>query len=324
LAETSSIITGASYVIGPPGAAQQAVAIGTTGILGFPQEGTEYAIMSSGAALDWPGPNVHTGYSTAYGQVHPTFTDIFDVTTLRVDLLVPDEHNCLALDFVFLSEEYPEYIGKMVNDSFIAELDVNDWVTTAAAVNAPHNFAFDNLGNPISIDAAGPASMNAANAGTTMFDGATPLLTAYTVVTPGVHSIYLTIFDRGDAIFDSTVFLDALRSGHVDDVQAECVPGAKPWEGWPPTPTPTPTPTQFIEPTPTPTPTPTPSPSPTPTPTPTPSPTPSPSPPPSGTLALTGPDSGFTGTLPALGAFGVGLALVLTAVAYRRRQAIDA
>ncbi|UUZ61291.1 PxKF domain-containing protein [Nocardioides sp. B-3] len=70
-------------------------------------------------------------------------------------------------------------------------------------------------------------SFDAANAAGTTYDGATPLLTAATPVTPGAHTLYLSIFDRGDAIPDSAVMVDNLRFGKVADPATGCVPGAR-------------------------------------------------------------------------------------------------
>ncbi len=88
------------------------------------------------------------------------------------------------------------------------ELDDNELSGDGDAVNAPGNFAFDGGGNLISVNTA---DFSAAEAAGTTYDGATPLLRAATPITPGPHSIYLSIFDQGDSGYDSTVFLDALR-----------------------------------------------------------------------------------------------------------------
>ena len=60
----------------------------------------------------------------------------------------------------------------------------------------------------------------------TTYDGATPALTAATPISPGMHSIYLSIFDQGDGVYDSAVFLDNLRFGRVAEVDRDCRPGA--------------------------------------------------------------------------------------------------
>ena len=55
--------------------------------------------------------------------------------------------------------------------------------------------------------------MTVGEAAGTTYDGATPILTAQTPVTPGDHSVYFSIFDAGDRIYDSAVFLDGLSLG---------------------------------------------------------------------------------------------------------------
>ena len=132
-----------------------------------------------------------------------------DLVTLRLDLSVPANLNCLSLDFRFLSEEFPEFVGQSVNDAFVAELDASDFtIGPTSEVIAPRNFAFDEDGNVISINTAG---FSAANSAGTTYDGATSLLRASTPVTPGAHSVYLSVFDQGDSTFDSAALLDRVQ-----------------------------------------------------------------------------------------------------------------
>jgi uncharacterized repeat protein (TIGR01451 family) len=140
------------------------------------------------------------------------------------DLDVPGDANCLSIGFRFLSEEYPEFVGTPFNDAFIAELDTSTWTTSGTVISAPDNFAFDPAHNVISVNAVGPTNMTQANAAGTTYDGATPLLTASTPVTPGPHSLFLSIFDQGDDIFDSAVFLDNLVIARIPP--EGCVRGA--------------------------------------------------------------------------------------------------
>ena len=58
------------------------------------------------------------------------------------------------------------------------------------------------------------ASMSADEAVGTTYDGATPLALGLDADRrPGAHSLYLSIFDQGDHILDSAVFVDALVLG---------------------------------------------------------------------------------------------------------------
>lgn len=233
LSADPSTVVGASYVAVPPNNAPNAVS--TSPISGFPTVGSHYTILTSGsAALAGNPPGTSPGgFDDGGGNVRGNSD--YDVTILKVDVNVPAGDNCLlGFDFKFLSEEYPTYVGTQYNDAFIAELDHSTWTTSGSQISAPNNFAFDPKGNPITINASGPASMSAANAVGTPYGGATPILTASTPITPGPHSIYFSIFDQGDHVLDSAVFIDNLSFGSVADPATQCVPGAKQAGSWTP------------------------------------------------------------------------------------------
>ncbi|MEJ7583172.1 MAG: choice-of-anchor L domain-containing protein [Acidimicrobiales bacterium] len=135
----------------------------------------------------------------------------------------------MTLDLRFLSEEFPEFVGQSVNDAFIAEVDNSTWTTSGSTITAPDNFAFDPTGEVISINSSGATSMSADEAAGTTYDGATPLLSASTAVTAGAHHLYLSIFDQGDTIYDSAVFVDGLGLGFVPNPATQCKPGATPF-----------------------------------------------------------------------------------------------
>ncbi|QIK74596.1 choice-of-anchor L domain-containing protein [Nocardioides piscis] len=151
----------------------------------------------------------------------------FDVSVLKVDLDVPASANCLSFDFQFYTEEYADFVGGAFNDAFIAELDSSTWDTSGSAITAPDNFAFAPGGAVVSVNAVGLGGFSRANATGTTYDGATPLLSAAKQLTPGAHSLYLSIFDQGDQILDSAAFIDNLRVGFVPDPATQCVPGAQ-------------------------------------------------------------------------------------------------
>ncbi|MDQ4145287.1 MAG: SGNH/GDSL hydrolase family protein [Actinomycetota bacterium] len=224
---TPTLVAGASYVAVPPSGMPNAVS--STPLAGFPNHGGTYSILTTGDAnlAATPNDSTNTGADDGGGNVRGD-TD-FDVTILKIDLKVPAGANCLiGLRFRFLSDEYPEYVGSMFNDAFIAELDSSTWTTSGSQISAPGNFAFDPKGNPITINAAGVTSMTAQEAVGTTYDGATPLLTAATPISPGSHSLYLSIFDQGDHVYDAAVFLDSLEVGKVANVNTDCKPGATP------------------------------------------------------------------------------------------------
>jgi hypothetical protein len=237
IASDPSVVAGASFVTQPPSGNPDAVS--TTPLAGFPTDGASYAILTNGDATaaanpntnspDSPGPDDDQTSPDGGGNVRGDSD--YDVTILKVDLNVPADSNCLSIDFRFLSEEYPEYVGQAFNDAFIAELDSSTWTTSGSTITAPNNFAFAPGNVPISVNATGPTSVSPANAAGTTYDAATALLNASTPITPGPHSLYLSIFDAGDDILDSAVFVDNLVLGQT--AGTSCKKGAQVATGQP-------------------------------------------------------------------------------------------
>jgi uncharacterized repeat protein (TIGR01451 family) len=223
IATDAGSLTGASYVAAPCGNATPND-VSTTALTGFPTASSSYSILTTGdaALADDPNSSPNSGANLNGPNVRGN-TD-FDVTVLKIDLDVPADRNCLTFDFRFLSDEFPEFVGSSFNDAFIAELDDSTWSTSGSAITAPNNFAFDPNGQVISINSSGSTSMTPGEAIGTTYDGATPLLSASTPITAGAHSLYLSIFDQGDRILDSAVFLDNLVLGTT--AAGGCQPGA--------------------------------------------------------------------------------------------------
>lgn len=212
----------ASYFVeGPPD--PSAVSVFTRAVGGLPTTGKDYLAMSTGRAGYFFDASQDNG---GFGVTSKRGAGIHDVTTIRMDLEVPSDVNCLiGFDFRFYSDEYPNFVGSQYNDAFIVELDKSTWTVDGSEISAPRNFAFDELGNPITINAAGPWTINAANAEGTSFSGATSLLRATTPVTPGKHSLYFSIFDMGDSVYDSAVLIDGIKFGRVDNPSQQCQTG---------------------------------------------------------------------------------------------------
>jgi PKD repeat protein len=216
-------VTGASFVTVPAGTPH---AVSTTPLAGSPTNGPSFAILTTGDANLADTPNTSTGSGVDLGGGNVRGDTDFDVSILKVDLNVQPTANCLSFDFKFLSEEYPEYVGTQYNDAFIAEMDTSNWTTSGSTITAPNNFAFDAANHVVSVNAVGLGGFSAANAAGTTYDGATQQLSAAKQVTPGAHSLYLSIFDQGDHILDSAAFVDNLRVGWVPDPATQCKPGA--------------------------------------------------------------------------------------------------
>ncbi len=199
----------------PVGEDTNPAATADSALAGFPKSGGSYAILSSGNTEFADDPNESGGTSQSNGDGAGTETHgdgVHDMVQLKINLNVPASANCLSVDFRFLSEEYPEFVGSAFNDGFVAELDTSDFQATDTGITAPHNFAFDSTNHVISVNTTGFSDTEAAG---TTYDGATPPLRARTPITPGAHAVYLSVFDQSDAALDSAAFIDGLRLSTV-------------------------------------------------------------------------------------------------------------
>lgn len=200
-----SVTTPASWVETAPGP------IHGPALAGFPTNGTSYAILTTGnpQLADDANSSGSSGANVQGPNVRGN-SDL-DVTILRLSVNVHAGQNCLAFDYRFMSEEFPEFVGSSVNDAFIAERDTSNWTTNSSVITRPNDFA-SGPAVPISVNGVGPTAVTAAQAAGTTYDASTNLLTGRTPVTPGNHTVFLSIFDQGDHIYDSAIFVDNLRT----------------------------------------------------------------------------------------------------------------
>jgi hypothetical protein len=182
--------------------------------------GGTVALLTTGNWHHAGGPNDLEDSGTGHDASH---RNAYDVSVKRLELSVPEGHDCMSFDAVFASEEFPEFVGKTYNDAFIAELDESTWSLDpeTSEISAPANFAVDPAGRSLSVNSVFFSNVIEQNG--TEYDGATPVLRVRTPITSGNHTLYLSIFDAGDDIFDSAVFLDHL---HTAASGAACEAGA--------------------------------------------------------------------------------------------------
>jgi pimeloyl-ACP methyl ester carboxylesterase len=197
----------AQYITTPP-------AYGTNAQIdnlgGFGSDGSS-ALLTTGNAA-WAGePNLFQSSSRDSGGGIVRGDNTYDVTILKITFSVPAGVNCLSLNFRFYSEEVPEFTTRGYNDAFVAELDRNTWDTTGTTVTAPDNFARDSNGKLVSANNSGALAMSDRMAAGTTYDAATPVMVAQTPITAGSHSLYLSIFDQFDAVYDSAVAVDNVK-----------------------------------------------------------------------------------------------------------------
>jgi hypothetical protein len=134
-----------------------------------------------------------------------------DYTEMRIVATVPPTNNSIAYDLAFFSVEYPDYYGSQFNDMYVGWLESESWTG---------NISFDEMGNPISLNAGFLDFRDDANslpefAGTCMRQHAgTKWLSSVAPVTPGEQiTLVFAIFDLSDSILDSYIFLDNFQWG---------------------------------------------------------------------------------------------------------------
>jgi hypothetical protein len=212
---------------------------------GFPTSPATYGILSTGDVQDVDQPNDSDSTSSSLfgdpddnGALHGDTDE--DVTVLKVGVNVPAGANCATLDYRFLSEEFDEYVGSEYNDAFIAEIDppggAPGWSTNGSTITHAGDFATAPNGAPVSINGVGGVAATAAEAVGTTFDGATGRVTTKSPITPGPHTIFLSIFDQSDEVWDSAVMLD--RLAFINESPATCKPPEVPVIVPPPPPPP--------------------------------------------------------------------------------------
>ncbi len=112
-------------------------------------------------------------------------------------------------NYVFASEEYNEYVNRGFNDLFelllngvnIAQLPGGAGVVSIDNVNCSSNSAFYRNNR---------AETGCASLGLDIeFDGLTSVLTASAAVAAGTNTFEFRIFDRGDELYDSGVYIQA-------------------------------------------------------------------------------------------------------------------
>jgi len=228
-AMSTTTTSGAAFTeITPPNATTptqgEPVGIANSALSSFPLAPPTFAILSAGDARAADPANTSPSTDNGGDSTDPNRANAHDITTLRVDLNVPADATCITFGFRFFTDEA---IGATFNDGFIAELDTNNWTINPAtnAIVAPNNFAFDTSNQVISVHSEGETALSTTGGAGTGYTNGTAELAAARSVTPGAHSVYFTIFDQGDRIVDSAVFLDALALVAVPP--DDCRPGAR-------------------------------------------------------------------------------------------------
>lgn len=177
-------------------------------------------LLSTGRLSDFTNSNgeanqsTNTSTNTSGISREPGFDALagartYDASFLDVDF-IPDS-DTISLQFVFASEEYPEYAGSIYNDVVgvwvngqPVELSINMDTTNVSNVNHAEN-------ETLYVD-------NTADQYNTEMDGFTVTMTLKMDVTPGeLNSLRIGVADVADSSYDSTLIIagDSVQTGLI-------------------------------------------------------------------------------------------------------------
>ncbi len=190
-------------------------------------------VITSGSIMNAVGPNF-TG-SQSMGNGTPGDADLtsysgnptFDAAILEFDFI--PQSDTLRFNYVFGSEEYPEFVGGSVNDVFaflltgpnpaggtynntnLANIGATTVPVTINTLNCQNFSAQYTCNEPSNTICAPSYNCTAPGSGATIqYDGFTiPMQAEAYVICGATYTIRMGIADAGDGIWDSGVFIEA-------------------------------------------------------------------------------------------------------------------
>lgn len=195
-------------------------------VIGFSQG----ILLSSGQAIDVVGPNMSDATSTDFQNPGDADLDnlsgygTFDAAILEFDF-VPAA-NQVVFNYVFASDEYPEWVNTAFNDVFAFYVNGENHAVVREIAGDPNSpfvpVAVNNINDSNPIQTPPPTAVrpdlfrpnyydpNGSSAFDFELDGITRVLTFQAPVVPGeLNHMKLAIADASDGIYDSAVFIKA-------------------------------------------------------------------------------------------------------------------
>jgi len=130
-------------------------------------------------------------------------------SSLKQRFIVPAGVQTLRLDFNFVSEEFPEFVGTIFNDAFRASITTPNGETTFAQVSVNDSGGFTLIGDcsfPGGDSTSGMTGWRMGSVDVSAFAGTN---------TPIQVDLLFTANDAGDNIFDTHVLIDNIRFSTV-------------------------------------------------------------------------------------------------------------
>lgn len=181
-------------------------------------------VLASGQAVEAIGPNNSPGgslFSSGAGCFNSGET-FFDPNILAAEPLarydgcvlefdIKPVCNTLQIDYVFASEEYPEFVGAGYNDVF--GFFITGPRPSGGFYSGTNIAVLPGSSSPVAIDNVNPGSpyyVDNGGGGSIQYDGFTiPLTASASVVQCQTYHLKLAIADAGDCQYSSAVFLAA-------------------------------------------------------------------------------------------------------------------
>lgn len=186
---------------------------------------TSGILMTTGNVTNAPGPNnsTNTSMGNGFGGYSPlsnlVATSTYDAAVLSFD--ATPFGDTLSIEYIFASEEYPEYVGSQFTDItgiFISGPGIPGNPNIARLPNGDLiGVNYINNGNPGGTNGSGPSP--AVNPGyfvnnvtfatnALQYDGMTvPLIAKVAVIPTETYRVTIAIADCGDSNFDSGLFI---------------------------------------------------------------------------------------------------------------------
>lgn len=186
-------------------------------------------LLTSGQVANAVGPNIGTGTGTDNGTVGDANLDLItsssqDAAVLEFD--VTPIGNSISFNYVFGSDEYPEYVCSNFNDVFA--FFISGPIPGGGTYNSSNIALIPSSTLPVAINTVNPGVAGANSGGGSCtslafstyyndntggqaleYDGFTDVFTAQAAVVPcQSYHLKLAIGDVGDGAFDSGVFLE--------------------------------------------------------------------------------------------------------------------